>query len=537
MEAFIIYILKSAACIGVFVIIYALFLRKTTFFRFNRVFLLIGFFVSLIIPAINFTYEVAIPVTISDQLQTVSQNNVNHESASIDMSIILFTLYISGMVLFSVRNLLSYRKLAEYIQGGKKIDRKEYKLIDNSVVKSPFTVLNYILINSNQHSDYEKELILKHEITHIRQKHWLDLIAGECMLLLQWFNPLMWIYVYLLKENHEFLADRAVIDSGISPAMYQAVLINQEFQGPVFSFSNSFNYSKPLNRLSMMKKTKSASWKRLAALIVIPAFGLFLWASATPRYVLMQLPEVRNESNDSIKKIFDVHVNMEDGNAQTGVITYDIQTQGNADVKVIGAGQSQANVMTIVMDTLSGNIMSMNNAIVMHNRKDDSVRVEVKGFRVRNGSSENPIVIVDGKKITYYEMQQINPDEIDNISVLKDETAIEVYGEAAKKGVIVIQTKEYVKNNPDKAVADRTNIKVIGKGKRKDNASEKIFSTINGTMKNALIIIDGKESSKESLNLLNSDYIESISVLKDSKSVEEYGDKGKHGVIIVTTKK
>ncbi len=141
------------------------------------------------------------------------------------------------MLVLLIRNVCSYHRLKQYITNGERLDAKEYKLIESDIVKFPFTVLNFILINTNRLSSAEKELILKHEITHIRQKHWIDLIAGECMLLLQWFNPLIWIYVYLLKENHEYLADKAVLDSGgVSPALYQAVLINQEFQGPYFLF-------------------------------------------------------------------------------------------------------------------------------------------------------------------------------------------------------------------------------------------------------------------------------------------------------------
>ena len=51
-----------------------------------------------------------------------------------------------------------------------------------------------------------------------------------------------------------------------------------------------------------------------------------------------------------------------------------------------------------------------------------------------------------------------------------------------------------------------------------------------------LIIVDGKEFSS-SINEINPHDIESVDVLKDHYAVERYGEKGKNGVIVITTKK
>jgi TonB-dependent SusC/RagA subfamily outer membrane receptor len=49
--------------------------------------------------------------------------------------------------------------------------------------------------------------------------------------------------------------------------------------------------------------------------------------------------------------------------------------------------------------------------------------------------------------------------------------------------------------------------------------------------------VDGKEIPKQELNKTNSSNIETISVLKDESAIKKYGDKGKNGVIEITTKK
>ncbi|MCL6219443.1 hypothetical protein [Zunongwangia pacifica] len=50
-----------------------------------------------------------------------------------------------------------------------------------------------------------------------------------------------------------------------------------------------------------------------------------------------------------------------------------------------------------------------------------------------------------------------------------------------------------------------------------------------------LIILDGKEVKKEDIENLTPENVESITVLKES-AIEEYGEKGKNGVIVIKTK-
>ena len=58
------------------------------------------------------------------------------------------------------------------------------------------------------------------------------------------------------------------------------------------------------------------------------------------------------------------------------------------------------------------------------------------------GDLENPLVVIDGKRSTIAELKALDPQTIDNISVLKDKTSLEVFGEDGKNGVIIITTKD-----------------------------------------------------------------------------------------------
>jgi TonB-dependent SusC/RagA subfamily outer membrane receptor len=52
-----------------------------------------------------------------------------------------------------------------------------------------------------------------------------------------------------------------------------------------------------------------------------------------------------------------------------------------------------------------------------------------------------------------------------------------------------------------------------------------------------LFILDDVEMPGSDLGAVKPEDIEKIDVLKDSKAVEKYGEKGKNGVVIITTKK
>ena len=98
---------------------------------------------------------------------------------------------------------------------------------------------------------------------------------------------------------------------------------------------------------------------------------------------------------------------------------------------------------------------------------------------------------------------------------MKAEKATDRYGELAKYGAIEITTKKNAtESHPAIIIRDYD-------------------SRLSHT--NALIVIDGKISDN-GLNTISPTEIQSIRVMKDGSAVEKYGEKGKDGVIEITTK-
>jgi len=64
-----------------------------------------------------------------------------------------------------------------------------------------------------------------------------------------------------------------------------------------------------------------------------------------------------------------------------------------------------------------------------------------KGIYIRSyAGSPSPIIFIDGKLVDQGTLAILNPDSIQSISVLKDETALKKYG--TRSGVILIKTKK-----------------------------------------------------------------------------------------------
>ena len=138
-------------------------------------------------------------------------------------------------------------------------------------------------------------------------------------------------------------------------------------------------------------------------------------------------------------------------------------------------------------------------------------------------NDNSPIFYIDGKKVLKGEVTKLNPKTIKNIVVLKDKAAVEKYGDEAKDGAVLIYIKN--ENTENNSTLEVITIKSDSKAFISDDDSK------------YLIYIDGTEATKEDMEKINPDNIEKMNVLKGEAALKLYGDKGKNGVIEITTKK
>lgn len=92
---------------------------------------------------------------------------------------------------------------------------------------------------------------------------------------------------------------------------------------------------------------------------------------------------------------------------------------------------------------------------VINNGVSPQVRVQLRGERHIN-SDNQPLIIVDGMEVRSDFLSSINPEDVDNVSILKGASAAALYGSEATNGVMIITTKRGSKNGKANVSATET---------------------------------------------------------------------------------
>jgi hypothetical protein len=145
-------------------------------------------------------------------------------------------------------------------------------LVDEKIL--PHTFLNTIFINK---SDYEnrniEDELYTHELTHVAQKHTLDILFIEIIKCVFWFNPILIFYKKAIQLNHEFLADEKVVNSYNNIPVYQSLLLSKANEKQQYYLASNLNYLVTKKRLIMMSKKTPISIAILKKVALTPIFA------------------------------------------------------------------------------------------------------------------------------------------------------------------------------------------------------------------------------------------------------------------------
>ena len=300
MVTFLLYIVKSTCCLTLFYLGYKALLSNETFFRFNRMVLLAGMLVCMLLPFVELRTEspgvLQMPLLQLEEMiqegvgETVSQHSVVQVGTEVVPAVREASgswgewavyLYLVGMAVVLCRLVRSFVSLLWLIRSGEKIRKGRYTLVLVGRPVAPFNWGSYIVLSLKDYCDYPNE-ILTHEQVHWRKHHSLDLIYTEAVVLLHWFNPAAWLLKRELQEVHEYQADTGVLKNGIDTTKYQLLLVKKAVSASSYTFANSFNHSKIKKRITMMLKEKSNSWARLKLVLLVPVAACSMLAFARP---------------------------------------------------------------------------------------------------------------------------------------------------------------------------------------------------------------------------------------------------------------
>ena len=299
MSAFLTYLLKSTLLLAVFDAFFLLVMRRDGHFRFNRITLLAGSAVCLLLPLIRF--RVNRPTLYSEWLEPVvvaagqgAEPSAAGAAGGVPLSwqAVVLLLYLAGVLVTLGLYIRSYGSMFRLLRRtpGERRDGYTLHLVPREAPS--FSWLRHIVLGRN---DYERyPAILTHERAHVRYGHSVDLLLSSALTVLQWFNPLVWICRSELKLLHEYEADDFVLNQGIDATQYQLLLVKKAVGEKRFLLANGFNHAQLKNRITMMQITYKAAWKKLSLLLLLPLLAgttLLLAERVTPAADVIPLAE------------------------------------------------------------------------------------------------------------------------------------------------------------------------------------------------------------------------------------------------------
>ena len=331
MSYFLIYLIKSTVYLGLFYAFFLVAMRSTTFFRFNRVMLLLGTVVCMLLPCYTITVDevegIQLPMQILDEMLVLKTTDEQIETSVIELPlqetaptastsllpIILLGIYVIGMLAYWFMVIRSFIEIWKMIVSHPKQWKDGCWLVIIPEKIPSFSWSNYIVISEEDYRNYPQVLV--HERMHYLCRHSYDILFFTIVHALHWFNPMVWLIRTELKQLHEFEADQGVINQGIDATQYQLLLVKKAVGKKLYTIANGFNHTKLQKRITMMIQEKTNGWERLKWLVTVPVvMGAML---------VFAQPEVKDKSEEIPPKPFEgieiTLLNSKDGSVLTTV--------------------------------------------------------------------------------------------------------------------------------------------------------------------------------------------------------------------------
>ncbi len=515
METLLFYLLRVSISAAVLYGCYKLFISKTTFYSTNRILLLAVFALTLIIPLftiqlpeIKWFQQPETEITNLSVLENVTVINETPDtlpSKEIPWLSILLIAYLTGAGICLLRYSAGSIRMMLIIRSAGKItlpDGNTLYISEQNI--APFSWMRYMVISGKDFTEDNADII-RHEQAHVAHRHSIDLTLVDMYCIVSWFNPFTWLLRNELRDVHEHQADAAVLENRNDYREYQLLLIRHCVGENKFSIANNFEFNNLQKRIKMIMRTKSSGKTKwlyssliFGGLLAVTILSVNTLQAKTPQKV--KATEQNTSATNTLKG----------KNNEIKIVK--IYSGDNPDVRVDGK-----------------------NAVVPEKKIIKEGKTETVEI---NTAREKPLFIVDGMPVN--SIEQINPNDIESVSVLKNKSATELYGEKGKNGVVLITMKKPVNSNvsENQTVAKDT-VKIRRKiiTNSKGEKQEVYIAKRNDFLQNPpLFLLDDKEITKEQMNNIATDDIQSITVLKDKSATELYGEKGKNGVVIIHLK-
>lgn len=208
---------------------------------------------------------------------------------------ILLGIYFLGASFMLARFILNLLSLIHHIQILPKEKLGKYTLLKLQKGEGSYSFFNYLFINSQKLDHSTLSQVLSHEGIHADQKHSIDILLSEMLIIILWFNPFAWIYKQKVKQNLEYLTDAAMLKKGADKTDYQFSLLRVSASGLASRLVLNYSQSLLKKRILMMNAKKSSffsSWKYASLLPLLILSSVVLVAEKAPE---IKFPETTPE--------------------------------------------------------------------------------------------------------------------------------------------------------------------------------------------------------------------------------------------------
>jgi len=503
MKSIVFYLVQVTAASGILYGYYHFVLRNKKFHHYNRFYLLLAVIVSLFIPFLN------IPVYFSESspapavLHSWNLMITGSSIADADIQQVVhprnnwftwqnvsscFYIFISLLILLRIIFSLNRIRLIIRKNTAEKLD--DIHFINTNEPGTPFSFFNWLFWNRNIELRSEKgEQVFRHELFHIQQKHSWDVIFMQLVTMIFWINPFFHLIKKELKAIHEFLADEFAITEN-QKWQYAEFLLMQALNTQNHLIHPFFN-TQIKRRIAMITTSKKPSYQYTRKIMVLPIAAIVLGLFA---FSYKEREKRKQEQKDNGELFF-----ASDTTKPKDRIL--IQETGPA--------------------VPGGNIprpRPFPKAVPSAEQLKSWQDVKMYG------------VWIDEKRVENAQLAVRQPADFSHFFLSRlSKTAVN-YGKHYYQVDLMTNAfyEQYVRNfeaKPPKIVYTVTKF-----------AAPDTIPKITQKFRDALIIIDGKETTADELDKMDVSTIGTIQILKDGEATKEYGDKGKNGGIRIFTK-
>lgn len=285
-----VYILKLNLALVAAWLLYRLVLRKLTFFRWNRIYLMASLVFSFLLPLLKLPRG-------SRMAAVVDMNGINWENmdflvpaqdlsisgeAGIHGSYLLPLVYLTGAIILGLLYFFRFRHLHNQMRRANKVQSGPIPVFVQEEDRGSFTFFRRIYLDRHAW-DRDSSHILRHELVHASQLHSIDLLLINFLCVVLWFNPFVFLLLRSVRENHEFLADEPAREAGsLHLAEYLVCLRDETIRRHVPAAVNHFKSSTIKKRIIMLTNKQTPKRKKAVYLLLIPLFSLLLVAFQAP---------------------------------------------------------------------------------------------------------------------------------------------------------------------------------------------------------------------------------------------------------------